>query len=78
LDKHLILAVEDIIIKFLDRIYTGFEVVNSYIFRLTRDADLTVEEEGAEDLLKLIENELSKRKKGRLLELNLTKICQLI
>jgi len=71
--KHLILSVEDIIIKFLDRIYTGFTVVNSYIFRLTRDADLTVEEEGAEDLLKLIEHELSKRKKGKVVRIEFNK-----
>jgi polyphosphate kinase len=71
--KHFILSVEDIIITFLDRIYTGFDVINSYIFRLTRDADLTVEEEGAEDLLKLIESELSKRKKGKVVRIEFNK-----
>jgi polyphosphate kinase len=71
--KHLVLAVEDLIVKFLDRIYTGFNVVNSYIFRLTRDADLTMEEEGAEDLLKLIEHELSKRKKGKVVRIEFNK-----
>jgi polyphosphate kinase len=60
-----ILTIEDIIRKFLDRVFLGFKITDSYMFRLTRDADLTVSEEGAEDLLKLIESELSKRKKGK-------------
>lgn len=59
-----IMTIEQIIKQFLDEIFLGFEIRDSYMFRLTRNADLTVTEEGAEDLLKLIESQLSKRKKG--------------
>ncbi|MDY6820242.1 MAG: polyphosphate kinase 1 [Deferribacterota bacterium] len=68
-----ILAVEDIIERFLDRIFYGYNINNNYLFRITRDADLSVEEEGAEDLLKLIESELSKRKKGKVVRVEFDK-----
>ncbi len=38
-------------------------------FRITRNADLALHEEGAEDLLKVIEEELKKRKWGRTVRL---------
>jgi polyphosphate kinase len=40
------------------------EILSRHVFRVTRDADLDVEEDEAEDLLEAIESELSWRRRG--------------
>ena len=42
----------------------GYEVLNTFTFRITRNADLTIHEDGAEDLLIEIERFLKERKSG--------------
>ena len=44
--------------------FTGYEVLNTFTFRITRNADLSIHEEGAEDLLIEIERFLKERKSG--------------
>ena len=53
---------EDVISSLIDRLFYGYKVKSSQAFRLTRNADLTIHEEGAQDLLSEIEKELKKRK----------------
>ena len=48
----------------LDRLFPGMEVVGHHTFRVTRDADLEVEEDEAEDLLEAIESVLRRRRRG--------------
>ena len=48
----------------LDLLFTGLEVVERHLFRVTRDADLTIEEDDASDLLEAIEQELRRRRFG--------------
>lgn len=55
---------EDVISTHIDRLFFGYKVKSSQAFRLTRNADLTIHEEGAQDLLSEIEKELKKRKWG--------------
>ncbi|MTV50742.1 RNA degradosome polyphosphate kinase [Heliobacillus mobilis] len=55
---------EDVIQSHLEDLFRGNQILDSSIFRITRNADLTVDEEGAEDLLEAIEKELQKRKWG--------------
>ena len=55
---------EDVISSHIDRLFFGYKVKSSQAFRLTRNADLTIHEEGAQDLLSEIEKELKKRKWG--------------
>lgn len=55
---------EDVITTNIDRLFYGYKVKSSQAFRLTRNADLTIHEEGAQDLLSEIEKELKKRKWG--------------
>lgn len=71
-DNRLIyILVEDIIMHFLDRLFTGNKVLSSFVFRITRNADLTIHEEGAEDLLIEIEKFLKKRKGGAAVRLEI-------
>lgn len=55
---------EDVIATHINRLFYGYKVKSSQAFRLTRNADLTIHEEGAQDLLSEIEKELKKRKWG--------------
>lgn len=55
---------EDVISHFIGQLFSGYQVVSVSLFRITRNADMTIHEEGARDLLKEIEKELRKRKWG--------------
>jgi polyphosphate kinase len=55
---------EDMIMTFLERLFIGHKVITSSAYRLTRNADLSIDEEGAQDLLLEIEKSIKKRKWG--------------
>jgi polyphosphate kinase len=55
---------EDVIAAHLDQLFPGMEVVASHAFRVTRNEDLEVEEDDAENLLKALEKELLRRRFG--------------
>ena len=55
---------EDVVRGNVAAIFEGYEVRAAYPLRVTRDGDLTVDEEGAEDLLKAIEFQLKRRPRG--------------
>lgn len=62
--KQYVVMVEDVITYFINCLFTGYEVLNTFTFRITRNADLTIHEDGAEDLLIEIERFLKERKSG--------------
>ena len=55
---------EDVISYFIGQLFSGYKVQSVSQFRITRNADLMINEEGAQDLLREIEKELQKRKRG--------------
>ncbi|WP_090914246.1 MULTISPECIES: RNA degradosome polyphosphate kinase [unclassified Bacillus (in: firmicutes)] len=63
-NKQKFIFLEDVISNFTHKLFTGYKVSSVTRFRITRNADLTIHEEGARDLLKVIEKELKKRKWG--------------
>jgi polyphosphate kinase len=62
---------EDVLEYFIDRIFQGYVVKNVNTFRITRNADMEIHEEGARDLLFEIEKELKKRKWGSAVRLEI-------
>ena len=56
--------IEDLIAHHLSSLFPGMEVRDSYLFRVTRDADLDLQEDEADDLLRAIESELQRRRFG--------------
>ncbi|HEY2916927.1 MAG TPA: polyphosphate kinase 1 [Candidatus Limnocylindrales bacterium] len=48
----------------LDLLFTGLEVIDHHLFRVTRDADLTIEDDDAADLVEAMEQELRRRRFG--------------
>jgi polyphosphate kinase len=55
---------EDVIGEHLKRLFPGMEVLSVNTFRVTRNEDLEVEEDDAENLLKALEKELLRRRFG--------------
>ena len=62
---------EQVIAANLDALFPGMEVVEHHLFRVTRNADLSIEEEEAPDLLMAIEEELRKRRFGKVVRLEI-------
>ncbi len=59
------LPLEEIISRHLGQLFAGMEVLDHATFRVTRNEDLEVEEDDAENLLYALEKELLRRKVGR-------------
>ena len=55
---------EDVIAEHLKRLFPGMEVLSVHTFRVTRNEDLEVEEDDAENLLAALEKELLRRRFG--------------
>ena len=55
---------EDVIAAHMDQLFPGMEVLQAHTFRVTRNEDLEVEEDDAENLLKAMEKELTRRRFG--------------
>ncbi|MBU1693613.1 MAG: polyphosphate kinase 1 [Verrucomicrobia bacterium] len=63
------LPIEDLVTAFLDRVFPGEPILESVPFRLTRNADLSVAEDAAGDLLAQMKEVLTERKRSPCLRL---------
>ncbi len=68
-DGRRFVALEEIIAAHLDVLFPGMELGAHHAFRVTRNADLTLEEDEADDLLEAVEIELRRRRFGRAVRL---------
>lgn len=64
---------EEVISHNLDQLFPGMEIVASYPFRVTRNADMQRNEETAEDLLEVIQEELRERRFATIVRLEVAK-----
>lgn len=64
-----LILLEEVIERNLSKLFLNYEVVCSAPYRIMRNADLTIEEEEAEDLLKEIEKQIRKRQWGEAIRL---------
>ncbi|MUL36327.1 polyphosphate kinase 1 [Gloeocapsopsis dulcis] len=55
---------EQVLAHNLESLFPGMNIQEYYLFRITRDSDLELEEDEADDLLQAIEQELRKRRVG--------------
>lgn len=65
--------IEDIIIHNAGQLFTGYDVKHVSEFRITRNGDLAIDEDEAEDLLIEIEKSIQQRKWGACIKLEITK-----
>lgn len=63
--------IEDLISHFAYKLFPGYGIRSITEFRITRNADLTLQEEGARDLLSAIEKELDNRNQGAAVRLEI-------
>jgi polyphosphate kinase len=69
-DKQWVLL-EDLIITHLGQLFPGMTIGRADLFRVTRNADLTLEEDEADDLLVALEVELRRRRFGEALRVEI-------
>ncbi|MEO7447189.1 MAG: polyphosphate kinase 1, partial [Humibacillus sp.] len=63
-DRKRFVPLEDVIASHLDQLFPGMLVQEHFSFRVTRNEDLEVEEDDAENLLTALEKELTRRRFG--------------
>ena len=59
-----VIPLEVVIGQHLDHLFPGMDILEHHLFRVTRNEDLEVEEDDAENLLKAMEKELERRRFG--------------
>ncbi len=67
--KTRIILLEEVIRRNMPKLFLNYDIVCAYPFRLMRNADLSIDEDEAEDLLKEIEKQLKKRQWGEAIRL---------
>ena len=64
-----VILLEEIIERNMGKLFANYDVICAYPFRIMRNADLTIEEDEAADLLKEIERQIKKRQWGEVIRL---------
>ena len=62
--RHRFIFLEDVLMHYAQRLFIGYDLLEARAFRITRDADLYIDEEDAQDLLVEVERQLKKRQRG--------------
>jgi polyphosphate kinase len=62
--RHCFVWLDQVIAEHVDALFPGMEVVETYAFRITRNADMEIQEEEAADLLRTIEQGVRARRFG--------------
>ena len=66
-----IILLEQVIERNIHKLFLGYEVVCAHPYRVMRNADLSIDEDEAEDLLKEIEKQIKKRQWGEVIRLEI-------
>ncbi len=72
LAQHAFVLLEDIIARHVDMIFPGVRLKGVYAFRVTRNFDIEIDEEEAEDLLQTIQQGLRLRERGNAVRLEVS------
>ena len=64
-----VILLEEVIERNIGKLFLNYDIVCTYPFRIMRNADLSIEEDEAEDLLKEIEKQIKKRQWGQVIRL---------
>jgi len=73
--RRTLVLLTGIVQAFVQKLFTGIEVVGCYQFRVTRNSDLFVDEEEIDDLRRALEGELAHRRYGAAVRLETSNDC---
>ncbi len=68
-DEKTIILLEEVIERNIQKLFLNYDVICAHPFRIMRNADLSIDEDEAEDLLKEIERQVKKRQWGKAIRL---------
>ncbi len=68
-DEKVFILLEQVIEKNIDKLFLNYKVVCAYPYRIMRNADFSIDEDEAPDLLKEIQKQLKKRQWGEVIRL---------
>jgi len=63
-DKHHIMFLDDIVKLHMKVVFPGFKIDSTYSFKMSRDADILIEDEYSGNIMNMIERNLKKRETG--------------
>jgi len=69
IDEGKFIPIESIVAKHVNALFPGYELIKQMPFRVTRNADIAIEEEEADDFMEMLEEGLKLRKKGEMVRL---------
>lgn len=72
-NEGIYIPIETVVGEFIGEVFEGCEVVSYTSFRITRNADMEIEEEEADDFMELMTEGLKARKKGEIVRLEVGK-----
>lgn len=71
LDTNRFILIEDIIKYFIGELFTSYSIIDSSVYRVMRDADIAIDEDDSEDLLKEIQKNLKQRERSNVIRLEI-------
>ena len=69
LDNGVYVPIESLVAKHVEDLFPGYSLIKYSEFRVTRNADIAIEEEEADDFLEMLEEGLKLRRKGEMVRL---------
>jgi len=71
LESGVYVTIETVVAKHVEDLFPGFTLLKFVSFRVTRNADLEIEEEEADDFMEILEEGLKLRRKGEMVRLEI-------
>ncbi len=66
IDDSLFVPIESIVFGFIEELFPGFVPISHISFRVTRNADIVIAEEEADDFMEVLEQGIKSRRKGKI------------
>jgi len=69
LNNHTYVPIETLVAQHVEELFPGYKLLKYAAFRVTRNADIAIEEEEADDFMEILEEGLKLRRKGEMVRL---------